>query len=382
MIGTMPNIVPICRFNPARLALVAVLLAQFAAAQAPKPDPDVLILIDGEKLIGHLESGDDASVKFKSDLAGEVTIGWSKIQELHTSDKFAVIRKREVLRKHATGASVPQGALAVTNQNIQVTPANQAPATVPVADTGNVVTETSFQQALENPGFFHDWTGGITAGASLVEATQSSETFTGAVNLLRLIPTVDWLNPLNRTTADFSASYGKVTETGVPTVKTSIYHIDAERDEFFSPRLYAFGEVAYDHNFSQGLNLQQQYGGGIGVVAIKDPNQELDLKGSMTYIRQSFQTAAQDQNLIGSTFSEVFSRKFAKAIVFNQGIAVTPAWNNVNACSANGNASLAIPVYKRLNFTIGVIDTFLNDPPPGFKKNSFQLTTGLMYALK
>jgi hypothetical protein len=29
-----------------------------------------------------------------------------------------------------------------------------------------------------------------------------------------------------------------------------------------------------------------------------------------------------------------------------------------------------------------VIDTFLNDPPPTFKKNSFQLTTGLTYAIK
>ena len=40
-----------------------------------------------------------------------------------------------------------------------------------------------------------------------------------------------------------------------------------------------------------------------------------------------------------------------------------------------------MPVYKRLSFTVGTIDTFLNDPPPGFKKNSFQFTTGVTYAL-
>jgi hypothetical protein len=40
-----------------------------------------------------------------------------------------------------------------------------------------------------------------------------------------------------------------------------------------------------------------------------------------------------------------------------------------------------MPVYKRLSFSLSAIDTFLNNPPPGFKKNSFQLTMGLSYML-
>src|SRR5581483_7187408 len=57
--------------------------------QASKPGPDVLVFVDGEKLIGHLESATGASVVFKSDMAGEVTVDWSKIQELRSSEKFA-----------------------------------------------------------------------------------------------------------------------------------------------------------------------------------------------------------------------------------------------------------------------------------------------------
>jgi hypothetical protein len=41
-----------------------------------------------------------------------------------------------------------------------------------------------------------------------------------------------------------------------------------------------------------------------------------------------------------------------------------------------------MPVYKRLSLAITALDTFLNDPPPGFKKNSFQFTTGLTYTLR
>ena len=54
---------------------------------------------------------------------------------------------------------------------------------------------------------------------------------------------------------------------------------------------------------------------------------------------------------------------------------------NFSAYSAIGNATLTAPFYKRLNLTVGTSDSFLNDPPPGFKKNSFQFTTGVTYTL-
>ena len=102
---------------------------------------------------------------------------------------------------------------------------------------------------------------------------------------------------------DFSDSYGKVTQPGTPEVKTSIFHADAERDEYFTSRVYALGSTAFDHNFSQGLDLQQIYGGGIGWSALHRANETLDFKGSMDYEKQEFQVSTQNQN-----FSTPFSR--------------------------------------------------------------------------
>ncbi len=82
-------------------------------------------------------------------------------------------------------------------------------------------------------------------------------------------------------------------------------HFGAERDQYFSPRVYALGQVAFDHNFAQDLQLQQIYGGGFGWTAIKSPKQEFDLKGTMQYEKQQFMPGAgsANQNLIGSTFA-------------------------------------------------------------------------------
>jgi hypothetical protein len=69
-------------------------------------------------------------------------------------------------------------------------------------------------------------------------------------------------------------------------------------------------------------------------------------------------------------------------LLFDEQLSVTPAWNNTKAYSAVGSAGLTLPVYKRLSVALSSIDTFLNDPPPGFKKNSFQFTTGIAYTLR
>jgi hypothetical protein len=53
-------------------------LCSQAAASRSKPEPDVLIFTDGEKMIGHLERATDSSVVFKSDMIGEVTVDWSE----------------------------------------------------------------------------------------------------------------------------------------------------------------------------------------------------------------------------------------------------------------------------------------------------------------
>jgi len=353
-------------------------------AQAPKsaPAPDVLVFTDGEKLIGHLARTTGDKVTFKSDMAGEVTVEWKKIQELHSSDKYAVIRKGVELHRGQTGTQIPQGAIAMKDQKIEVTPAPQStPQTVPVADAAMIVDEASFEKAFHRPSILEDWKGTVTAGASLVEATQNSETFTGGFSLVRAIPQEGWLDPRNRTIVDFSASYGKITQPNTPTIKTSIYHADAERDEYFSARVYGFGQLAYDHNFSQGLDLQQMYGGGLGWTVIKKPNQTLDLKASVSYIDQQFELSTLNQNLIGSTFAERYNRTLPHGILLAEQLAVTPAWNDTRAYSAVAGAGLTLPVYKRLSVAVNSLDTFLNDPPPGFKKNSFQFTTGVTYTL-
>jgi hypothetical protein len=360
------------------LLLTFPVLAQPPAA----PGPDTIIFPNGDKLSGHFISATGSAVKFKSDALGDLTIDWSKIQELHTAEKVAIIRKGVELSKHANPSSVPQGTLTVENQNAQVAAPPQPAQSIPLSDTSAIVDQPSFERALtQKPGFLADWAGTVTAGASLVNATQDNRTFNGAVSLVRAEPAETWLSPSNRTSVDFSATYGDISQPNTPTIKTSIFHGDAERDEYFTDGVFAFGRADFDHNYSQGLNLQQTYSGGIGWTAIQTSNQTLDVKGGMSYVRQQFQ-AGPDQSLIGSIIGEHYNRTFKRGLVLDQHLTLFPAWNNLNAYSALFSTMFTLPVYKRVSASTGIIDTFLNDPPPGFQKNSFQFNFGLTYVLR
>ncbi len=200
-----------------------------------------------------------------------------------------------------------------------------------------------------------------------------------------------WLDPRDRTLVDFTGAYGSVTQPGTVGTKTNILHGDAEHDWYFSPRLYFLVNGSWDHNYSQGLSLQQSYGGGIGYTVIKEPKQELDIKFDVHYEKQTYfitpnilppPPLTPSKNLIGMDFGDTYMLKLPHGLIFNEGATITPAFNQTNAWSAVGTAGLVFPVYKQFAFSIGTLDDFLNDPAIGSKKNSFQFTAGVTYTLK
>lgn len=365
----------VSRWVPAAAILFAVLFLGVAAAADM---PDTLTLTNGEILIGKLIRSSGDSVIFHSDGAGDVTIPWAKVKELTSTRTFAVIPKGVQLKDRQADGKIPRGTIHVADQQIQITSAGQPVQTVPTAGAAFVVDDDAYQRALHNPGFTEDWKGSVTGGVALVIATQKSETYTAAAHLVRAIPAEDWLAARNRTLVNFLQAYGKVHQPNTPEVKTDIFHLDAERDEYFSPRLYALGQAAFDHNFSEGLTLQQTYSGGIGWTAVKTARETLDFKATGSFISQDF-TDGTTKNLIGSVFGQAFHRDISAGVKFDEQITLIPAWNKTEAISANGSAGLTVALRKSLNLNVSALNAFLNDPPAGFKKNSFQFITGVTY---
>ncbi|HTW49515.1 MAG TPA: DUF481 domain-containing protein [Acidobacteriaceae bacterium] len=371
--------------------------AQNKKAPAPAPAPDVLVLANGDTLHGKFVKEVSGTVTFHSDPLGDLNVAWAKIKELHVSENVAVLNTNVKARGKRAAEQIPVGTLDATNETVTLRPANQEAAPpIPVKDAQYIVDQVTLnKQVNHEPGFFTGWNGSATAGATLISATQDQYTVSGALGLVRVVPTVSWLNTRNRTSTNFNGSFGKITQpaftsagvyTPATSTKSSILHFDAERDEYISPRFFALVQTALDHNFSQDLNLQQIYGGGLGWTVVKTPKEEADLKATVQYEDQNFIAGSgqTNENLIGSTFAANYVLK-EKLVTYTQGLAYIPAWNQLHAYSASETDTLAFPAYKNFSFSVGTLDSYLNDPPstePPTKRNSFQFTMGLTYAIK
>ncbi len=384
-----------------------------APAHKPAGPRDTLTFENGDTLSGKLNREVSGSVSFQSDELGEVNVPWSKIKSLHTQNGYVVLENKPGVHIRHFVADVARGTLAVTGGAIQVNPGTTPPAAlearpvggeaavaarpIPVKDAQYILDEPTFdRQVRHEPNFFEGWNGSATAGVTVVQGTENQYAYTSAVALTRIVPTVSWLATRNRMQADFSSSYGKITQPAYYSdgtliaatyTKSSIFHADAERDEYVSNRLYVLAQTAFDHNYSQGLDLQQIYGAGAGVTAVKRATQQLDLKATLQYESQGFITSdsGTDQNLVGSTVSGTYALKLPRGIDFNQQIAYVPAFNVTRAYSANETNTLTFPFYKSVAFTVGSIDSYLNDPVPAAPpttRNSFQFTTGITYTVK
>jgi hypothetical protein len=386
---------------PLKRALPLVLSCLFAAlaghsllAQATKPAPDTIIFTNGDQLTGTVLRVIGDNLTFKSDMAGEITVPLAKIKQLRSGGTFAVLRKdRPVTRQLVT-----PGTITLDDSNITVSTVNAPAYTIPTKDIAFIIDKTTYDKETNpHPSFKYGWNGAITGGATILDATQTGASYNAGIALVRQIPTVPYLPKRNRTLFDLTETYGKLTQpailaTDIPysQVKTSIFHTDAEQDEYFTPRAFVLGTVAFDHNYSLGLNFQQIYGVGVGWTALQDAKQELDLRGDIHYERQVFiQPVPQvppivgtpDKDLIGATVGENYLRHLPGKLLLTENANFLPAFNDSKAYSANGMIGLALPVYHRFSVNFTTSDTYLNEPAVGFKKNSYQFITGITYTL-
>lgn len=353
---------------------------------------DVLVFVNGDRLTGKLLRGVNDTVVFHSDMTGDLTVPLSKVKELHTSGEFAVLRHGAPVKE--SQALEPQQ-IAVTSEGVVMSPGEHAQPAIPIADVAYIVDGEAYRKDLtRHAGALDGWNGTVNLGTTFVQSTQHGGTLSVGGALVRQIPVLSYFRARNKTTVNVQETYGTLSTPELPnpdstlpatpasSVKTSIFHADAERDEYFSKRAFALVDTGFDHNYSQGLQLQQVYGAGVGFTPFTTPVQQLDLKADVHYQKQKFLTAASNQNLIASTFSEAYRRALPRKFTLTQAFSFLPAWNNLNAYSGHAQLGLTLPLLKRLSVNVNGTDDYLNNPAVGYHKNSLQFVTGLAYSVR
>ncbi|MGH9485471.1 MAG: DUF481 domain-containing protein [Terriglobales bacterium] len=354
------------RFWMRGCALLCLLLALGVVLRA-----DTLIFKNGDELTGTLLRADVHGCVFSSKMASAVTVPWNNIRELRTTTPFVVV---------TTGGSVYKGRLLVENGNVVISSTLLQPVFLTASRIAMIVDPKTYAQEVNaHPRLWQSWRGQIVGGFSQVQATQDSTSYTTQIDLQRPVPKLQWMTQKSNTQFHFNGTYGKLSQPNTPTVRTSIFTASLEQDEDISKKMFLFANAQLDHNAAQGLQLQQAYGGGIGWKVKESGKTQLSLKADLHWTRQKFLTAA-NQSFLASSVTETLHQMLHK-VIWTQSISITPSITQGVAYQMSGMSAWSLPVYHALSLNFTVVDAYLNNPQPGFLKNSLQYSTGIQLAL-
>lgn len=355
------------------LAACFIAITVFALSSAVA-SADTIVLKNGDRLTGTIESSDAKEIIFKTAYAGEIKVQWSAVKET-TTDKPVVLT--------TTDKSTLSGTESSEESNIVVHTSNAGDVTVPLTNV-TIVRSADAQQAYEkslHPGWLEDWKGGANFGFALARGNSDTTNLSVGFN-------ADRKTTNDETKTYFTSIYAT---TGTPVSATTANELmgGIRFDRNINHILFGFVGGDFAHNALQDLDLQQIYSGGLGAHFINTPNTTLDVLAGGNYTRESYSgvpstggpSVSVQRNLGAITVGEDFVKKFGTTSNFNEHFYFYPDLSDTGQYRFALDAAWVTQIKKWLGWQITVSDRYITNPPiAGTKDNDVVLSTGINVA--
>jgi len=357
-----------------RLPGFIMLLAVLIIATPAIASADTVVLQNGDRVTGDFVSGDGKTMAIKSPYAGQITLKWTDVKEITTTEPIFVT---------AMNKKVVSGPITKTNDALVIQTSTGA-VNVPLAEVRFVRSqkEEAAYQASLHPPLTKNWNGNFGLGYSLARGNSHSTNLTTSFNLDRKTLSDEIL--LNE-----SSVYS--TATAANTVTANAILGGARYDKNVNPELFGFFSAVYTHDALQGLNLQQTYSAGLGWHAIADPKTTLNLALGMNYTRQTYGGTATiapgvsvQRNLAAVTAGDDFTHQFDKIMSVDEHFYFYPDISSeLGQYRFTLSADANTHVTGWLSWQVGLTDLYVSNPPlAGTVANDVILSTSLVVTFR
>jgi putative salt-induced outer membrane protein YdiY len=327
---------------------------------------DQIVLKNGDRLTGTIEKSDAKSLIMKTEFAGEVTVDWSAVQEITSSQKLHV--------SLSDGKTV-SGTVTTTDSNLAVATADAGTVTEPKASVAKIfgeAEEEAYEKSL-HPGLLEGWQGGANVGFGLTRGNSQTKN-------LALAFTADrkgWNDKLSLYTNSIYATNDAPGATPATTANSVQGGIRYDHD--LTPRIFAYVGADFQTDALQTLDLRSVFGGGLGWHAIKNTRTTLDLLGGANYTREKY-TALPSRSFAAISVGEELTHKLGMNTLLTEKLYFFPNLNDTSEYRATFNFGTVTKISKWLGWQNAFGDIYVTNPPAGAKQNDILLTTGLNFS--
>jgi putative salt-induced outer membrane protein YdiY len=327
---------------------------------------DQIVLKNGDRLTGTIEKSDAKSLIIKTEFAGEVTVDWSAVQEITSSQKLHV---------SLNDGKTVSGTVTTTDGNLAVATADAGTVTEPKASVAKIFGEAeqaAYEKSL-HPGLLEGWQGGANVGFGLTRGNSQTKN-------LALAFTADrkgWDDKLSLYTNSIYATNDAPGATPATTANSVQAGIRYDHD--LTPRIFAYVGADFQTDALQTLDLRSVFGGGLGWHAIKNTRTTLDLLGGANYTREKY-TALPSRSFAAISVGEELTHKLGMNTLLTEKLYFFPNLNDTSEYRATFNFGTVTKISKWLGWQNAFGDIYVTNPPAGAKQNDILLTTGLNFS--
>jgi hypothetical protein len=321
---------------------------------------DQVTLKNGDRITGRIVKKDGDKLTVKSELFGEVSIPWSAVTSITSSEPLVVV---------LPGGKSVTGNLTTGDGRLQVATPEGAEA-APLAEVSAVrnADEQKRWERLQHPGLGQLWAGYVDLGLALARGNAETTTFTTAFNAVRETRT-------DKITLQFNEIYATALISGKKAATARAVRGGLDYDRNVGDRLFVNLFNDYEYDKFQDLDLRFVIGGGFGFKAIKNGRTHLDLTGGADYARAQFSTPL-TRNSAEAYFGDDWTYKLSALSSLTQSFRVFPNLTRTGDYRLNFDLGAITKLRKWLSWQVTASDRLLSDPVQGNKRNDLLLTTG------
>jgi hypothetical protein len=336
---------------------------------------DVVVPNTGHQLFGRFQRATADEIVFSLDCGPVVTFSWNQVKELQVRHKTTLQAKNPISAVSAL-KSVDLDSFTIVQR--QGTLGIETPGRGFTVAQADLISITLPAAALPTTA----WTLSIGSSASLISESFKQQIWGAEIDVGREQnpELTDWRHQATTLTL---GAVNSLTEQGGIALR---YH---RYDGMFEQRVYLWRglytnvvAVGYS-NSSDGMYLQQAYGGGLGVWAFRNDRQSLDLTGDLLYIAEHFYGPSPSVSFAGAGLREKYTIKLADVnklpIELAETVSYIPAFNQEKAWQVLGAATLAVPITASWNANLTFKDGYLANAPKPANKNWSASSVGLTY---
>lgn len=327
------------------VALCAVVTGATFAQDAPapsSPDPDKIVLNNGDVITGTIVSMADGKVTIKSSLLDTVTVPMSSIKDMTTAAQVALETKSNELRqRRITG---------IEGGNLRL-----EGVTDPLA-LGDLT------RINPPPKKDPEWNGSLKLNGAYVDGNtdrRSAGLLFDAVHL----------SERDRITVDSSWDYAE-NKTNITGVNQWVL---AQRrtggglkyDFFLGKKLYLLAQTRVLSDTRANLSLRYSVGGGLGYTWVEDSNTTFLTECGLAYLKEDYRTAAPSTDYLSVRVAYRLSHKFSDKFKFVHRAEAYPSTQNANDVYAQVVTEVVGNFTDSMIAAVSHILDYDNTPAPG-----------------